>query len=149
MSTQYLVNKNQIGEISTGKQAIPEKLESGQVLCKVDRVALTANNVTYAVTGNMLKYWDFFPTGEDGHGNVPMWGFADVIQSENSDVPVGERLYGYWPFGTHLVMDAAKVTPHSLVDGVEHRQHLNGIYNQYTRTANSPCLLYTSDAADD
>ncbi len=134
---QYVVNKNQIGEITTGKQTISENLGDGQILCKVDRVALTANNVTYAVTGNMLNYWQFFPTDDQGWGIVPMWGFADVVQSNHADVPVGERLYGYWPFGSHLVIDAAKVTPQGLFDGAEHRQSLNAIYNQYTRTAAS------------
>lgn len=138
MNTQFLTNKNQIGEMITSQKAVPETLGDGQILCKVDQVALTANNVTYAVTGNMLKYWDFFPTDDAGWGIVPMWGYADVIQSNHADVPVGERLYGYWPFGSHVVMDATKVTPQSLMDGVEHRQGLNAIYNQYTRTANSP-----------
>ncbi len=138
MNTQYLVNRNNIGEIITRKQTVPTELAAGQILCQVDTVALTANNVTYAVTGDLLKYWHFFPTGEAGWGIVPMWGYADVVESAHEDVPVGERLYGYWPFAANLVMDATRVTPYSLVDGAENRKELNGIYNQYTRTAASP-----------
>jgi hypothetical protein len=117
---------------------IPENLAAGQLLCKIDQVALTANNVTYAVTGDLLSYWHFFPTGEEGWGMVPMWGYADVIESNHDEIPTGERLYGYWPLASHLVIDAEHVTPHGLVDGVAHRQPLNAIYNRYTRTANSP-----------
>ncbi|MFK7800527.1 MAG: DUF2855 family protein [Anaerolineae bacterium] len=138
MNTQYLINRNNIGETNIRQQAASEQLEPGQLLCKIDQVALTANNVTYAVTGDLLNYWQFFPTAEDGWGMVPMWGYADVVASEHADVPVGERLYGYWPLAGYLVIDADKVTPHGLVDGVAHRQSLNAIYNRYTRTATSP-----------
>ena len=138
MNTQYLINRNSIGDTTMRHQPIPEKLAPNQILCKVDQVALTANNVTYAVTGDLLNYWQFFPTYEQGWGMVPMWGYADVIQSTHADVPVGERLYGYWPLASHLVIDAEHVTPQGLVDGAPHRQSLNAIYSRYTRTANSP-----------
>jgi len=29
---------------------------------------VTANTVTYATTGDLLGYWDFFPTGDPGWG---------------------------------------------------------------------------------
>lgn len=138
MNRQYLTNRNNIGEINFRNQAIPDNLEPGQLLCKIDQVALTANNVTYAVTGDLLNYWQFFPTGEAGWGLVPMWGYADVVLSTHADVPVGERLYGYWPLAGYLVIDAEQVTRHGLIDGAPHRQSLNGVYNRYTRTADSP-----------
>ena len=37
-------------------------LASGQVLFRVDRFAFTANNISYAGAGDLLKYWNFFPT---------------------------------------------------------------------------------------
>jgi hypothetical protein len=36
-------------------------LQPGQALLRVDRVGMTANNVTYAVFGDAMRYWDFFP----------------------------------------------------------------------------------------
>ena len=39
----------------------PPELAPGQALLRVDRFALTTNNVTYAVMGDALKYWHFFP----------------------------------------------------------------------------------------
>ena len=33
---------------------------------RVESFALTANNITYAALGDMLNYWQFFPTGEAG-----------------------------------------------------------------------------------
>jgi len=49
--------------------AVPE-IGSGEVLLRVDRVGVTANNVTYAVLGESFHYWSFFPT-EPGWGLVP------------------------------------------------------------------------------
>ncbi|MEM8863615.1 MAG: DUF2855 family protein [Chloroflexota bacterium] len=133
MNNQLYVKKNSITECYFSNDDLPSELKEGQILCKVDTVALTANNVTYAVTGYMLKYWDFFPTGEADWGIVPVWGFADVIQSEHDEVPVGQRLYGYWPMGSFLVMDPVRITGAGLRDGAEHRSELNAIYNSYMR----------------
>ena len=47
-------------------------LEGGQVRVRVESFALTANNITYAALGDMLNYWQFFPTGEAGWGIVPV-----------------------------------------------------------------------------
>ena len=49
---------------------------------KVDRFAFTANNITYAVLGDELKYWQLFPAPE-GFGNIPVWGFGEVIASKH------------------------------------------------------------------
>ena len=28
-----------------------------------------------------MSYWQFFPSGEEGWGSIPVWGFASVVQS--------------------------------------------------------------------
>src|SRR5262245_45634043 len=65
----------------------------GQVLFRVDRFALTANNVTYALTGDLLGYWTFFPA-DPPWGRIPVMGFADVVASRHPDVAEGERVFG-------------------------------------------------------
>ena len=73
-------------------------LEPGQVLLKVDRFALTANNITYAMVGEAIGYWKFFPA-EDGWGRIPASAFADVVRSNHPDIPEGERVLTYsWVF---------------------------------------------------
>jgi len=109
----------------------------GQVLFRVDRFALTANNVSYAFTGKMLGYWRFFPT-EDGWGRIPAMGFADVVGSRHPEVAVGERVFGFFPMATHLLIDAADVGPAQLEDGVAHRRDLAPAYRQYLRTGADP-----------
>jgi hypothetical protein len=49
-------------------------LRPGQIRFRIERFALTANNVTYAIVGDMLGYWNFFPT-KDGWGRVPVMGW--------------------------------------------------------------------------
>jgi predicted esterase len=105
-------------------------MPSGQVLVAVDKFAFTANNITYAVLGRQLNYWDFF-AAPDGWGNIPVWGFGDVIASRHNSVPTGARLFGYFPMSTHLVMQPANVSPGGLIDGAPRREKLPAIYNRY------------------
>jgi Protein of unknown function (DUF2855) len=55
---------------------------------KATRFALTANNITYAVIGEELKYWQLFPAPE-GYGNVPVRGFGEVIAAKHPGIAVG------------------------------------------------------------
>ena len=50
---------------------VESELQTGQVLFRVDRFAFTANNISYALAGDMLGYWRFFPTVE-GWGRLPV-----------------------------------------------------------------------------
>lgn len=111
-------------------------LSDGQVLAKVERFALTANNVTYAVVGDRIGYWTFFPGAEDGWGVVPVWGTAQIVESRCPDAPVGERLYGYWPMASHLVMQPTGIADHQMFDGSAHRSELPPTYNRYVRLNN-------------
>jgi hypothetical protein len=112
-------------------------LADGEVRVRVDHFAFTANNVTYAVFGDGMNYWDFFPA-EDGWGRIPVWGFGDVVASRCTEVAEGERLYGYFPMSTSVVIRPVKVGPHSLSDGSTHREHLHPVYNSYQRVAADP-----------
>ena len=89
-------------------------IADGEVLLGIDRFALTANNITYAVFGDAMSYWNFFPAAE-GWGNVPVWGFADVVESRFDGLEVGERIYGYLPMSTHVAL-----LPGRLTDGLLH-----------------------------
>ena len=114
-------------------------IADGEVLVKVDRFAYTSNNITYAVAADMVGYWKFFPAmGEDsdGQGVIPVWGFADVVESKADGVPVGDRLFGYFPPASHLKMMPTRISTGRFVDGMEHRASLPVVYNSYTRVHN-------------
>jgi hypothetical protein len=117
----------------------PPELARGQALLRVDAFALTTNNITYAVLGDALRYWDFFPIRDAATwGRIPVWGYADVISTTNDDVPSGTRVYGYLPMSTHLVVTPGRVDPQSFVDASLHRAGLPSAYNSYQRVDADP-----------
>ena len=144
-ATDIIVNKSNLSEAKLHETSLPgpDELSDGQALLKIDTYALTANNISYGVAGDFLGYWDFFPA-DDGYGRIPVWGFADVVASRAEGVQTGDRLYGYYPMGTHLLVEPGRVTQHSFLDMAEHRQARSPLYNQYlftkTDAAHSPEL---------
>jgi hypothetical protein len=116
----------------------PVALADGQVRVRIERYALTSNNLTYAAFGESLQYWQFYPTGSAGQGIVPVWGFAQVVQSLHAGVAVGERLYGYWPMAEQAVLTPAKLSPQGFFDGAAHRRDLHPVYNRIVRCAADP-----------
>lgn len=141
----FHVRKDDLNETKSASVEAPA-LKDGEVLVKVDRFAFTANNVTYGVVGERIGYWRFFPVDEEGWGVIPVWGFGDVVESKCADIPAGERLYGYWPMASHLVMSPTKINDARLFDGAEHRQELPPVYNSYARVNNEG---YYDAAMDD
>lgn len=114
-------------------------LPDDALLVKITRFAFTANNITYAVTGDELKYWQLFPAPE-GFGNIPVWGLGEVVASKHPGVPVAETLFGYFPMSTYLVIEAADVTKRGLRDGAAHRQGVAPVYNAYSRVGGDPAF---------
>ena len=150
-TTDFQVRKDQLTTTRLQTHEAPA-LAEGQVRVAIAHFALTSNNITYAAFGDAMNYWRFFPVaGADGTedpawGRIPVWGFGTVRESRHADVPVGERLYGYFPMSSSVVLTPAKVTPLSFMDSAPHRAELHAVYNQYTRTATDP--FYTADTED-
>ena len=134
--TRFEVDRNQLTDTQWCHDTLPtaNALGAGQVLLKVDCFSFTANNITYAVVGDEVRYWEFFPASDD-KGIIPVWGFAEVQASNCEGVAVGERLYGYYPMATHLIVEPTRITPTSFMDGAAHRKELATVYNQYLRTS--------------
>jgi len=128
MAWDFLVAKSDLRRTEF-REVDPPPLEAGQVRLAIESFALTANNITYAVFGEAMKYWDFFPASE-GFGRVPVWGHAQVEASAHPEIAVGQRFYGYWPMSTHLTVQA-KVGKTGFTDVSPHRAHLAVVYNQY------------------
>ena len=121
------------------------EIDAGQALLRVDTFGLTANNVTYAVFGEAMSYWDFFPA-EPGWGRVPMWGFAEVERSEAEGVEPGQRVFGYLPPSSHLVVAPADADEGGFVDGSPHRAALPSAYHRYLTTGADP--FYRADTEE-
>jgi hypothetical protein len=113
-------------------------LQEGEARLRIDSFALTSNNITYAAFGEAMKYWEFFPTGDPAWGHIPVWGFAEVVESRAEGVAVGQRCYGYWPMGRYLVLRPTRVRKHGFSDGAAHRAALAAVYNDIQFCAADP-----------
>jgi hypothetical protein len=140
-STQLIVARDDLQQCKFIDTPLPATadLSSETLLVKVDRFAFTANNITYAMAGDQLKYWHLFPA-PDGFGNIPVWGFGDVVASRHPNISEGERLFGYFPMATHLVIEAADVSKRGLRDAAVHRQVAAPVYNAYSRVSGDPAF---------
>jgi hypothetical protein len=138
-STDFIVVRNDLQQCKVIETRLPDaaELPDGVLLISINRFAFTANNITYAVLGDELKYWQLFPAPES-FGNIPVWGFGDVIASRHPGISDGESLFGYFPMATHLVIEAADVSKRGLRDAAAHRQGVAPVYNAYARVSGDP-----------
>jgi hypothetical protein len=141
ISTDFVVARDDLQQCRSIETQLPEAdaLPAGALLVNVERFAFTANNITYAVLGDQMKYWQLFPAPK-GFGIIPVWGFGDVIASRHPNVAEGERLFGYFPMATHLVIDAGDVSKRGLRDAAAHRQGMAPVYNAYARVSGDPAF---------
>jgi len=143
MSDIYKLSEIWIEKSNVANTKIVEKsldstqLSTDEVLLKVDSFGFSANNITYAVFGDKMGYWGFFPA-DDNWGIVPMWGFATVLKSHHGEVKVGEKVFGYLPMASHLVITAGKISPTHFFDVSEKRKSISPVYDNYVRCATDP-----------
>ncbi len=118
----------------------PAKPADGEILVKVDRFGFSANNITYGIAGDTLRYWQFFPVAEEPEkwGIIPVWGFGDVIDSNHPEIEKGERLFGYFPPADTVKMVPVDIRPGAFFEGSAHRADLPRGYNAYSRVSREP-----------
>jgi len=121
---------------------IEQPLSENEVLLKVDKFALTANNISYGVAGDTLGYWRFFPTtntDEQGQwGRLPVMGYADVISSNCEQINAGERVWGFMPMATHVKILAGRISESGFSDVSPYRKGLSPLYAAFERISKNP-----------
>ena len=140
MTTKLIVNRADITQAKIVERD-PAPLDDGQIRVATRRFALTANNISYALTGEAIGYWRFFPDAEDSWGCVPVWGFGEVTESRAEGIAVGDRYWGFFPMASDLVMAPSKISANGITDGIAHRRELPYVYNMYARTNDDPAPL--------
>jgi hypothetical protein len=130
LGIDFLVEKNDWSKVEIAESSRPS-LEEGDVLFAVDRFALTSNNISYAVAGDLLGYWKFFPAPE-GMGRIPVMGYGDVIESRHPEIENGTRCFGFFPMSRFLRIQPGRVSANQIMDGAAHREGLADAYNQYS-----------------
>jgi hypothetical protein len=137
--TEFVVDRRDLRrfELRPAPEAAAIDVRSGEVLLRLDRFGFSANNVTYAALGEAMRYWEFFPA-PDGWGRIPVWGYADIVRSDHDGVGEGERVFGYLPMSTHVVVRPERVSAGGFADGAPHRAALPSVYQRYLRLAGDP-----------
>ena len=116
-------------------------LEPGETRIRVDAFGLSANNVTYAVFGDILRYWECFPGPEENGvswGRIPVWGFGDVIESTVGGVVEGTRVFGYFPLADELVVAPGRIDDRGFSDLAPTREAVPTVYSRYSVTRSDP-----------
>ena len=131
-NTAVWINRGDYRQTRVVKTEV-EPLADGQARVEVEKFALTANNVTYAASGDLFGYWQFYPTGEDLWGSVTVWGIARVLESVADGIVEGERIYGFFPMSRYVTLEPGNVVAGGFDDGASHRQPLPALYNHYAR----------------
>ncbi len=124
-------------------EAGPPAPAEGEALLRIESFGLTANNITYAVFGDAMNYWAFFPSTDPAWGRLNVWGYARVEESRHPDLRAGMRVYGYLPGASHLVVVPDRIDGKGFVDAAPHRRSLPSAYQGYRDVATDP--VYSPD----
>jgi hypothetical protein len=125
----------------------PPSPRDGEALLRIESFGLTSNNITYAVFGEAMSYWDFFPASDPGWGKLNVWGYAHVEVSRYPDLPAGMRVYGYFPCASHLLVVADRIDAKGFIDAAPHRKKLPSAYQGYRNVETDP--VYSANREDE
>ena len=150
---QLEVNRDDFHEtrtVETRGEGETERLEPGQIRLSIERFALTTNNITYAVAGDMLDYWGFFPaepgTAPTRWGRIPAMGLGSIVESAHPDLAVGGRYFGFYPMAAEVVINAG---PHGSAfrDLGPHRANHAATYTDFRDVTTD--AMFRPDQADE
>ena len=113
----------------------PAVLALGEVRLTLERFALTSNNISYALSGDFLDYWGFFPA-EAGWGRLPAMGYGIVSESANSDIAVGGRYFGFFPVGNEHIVHA-QTSSSGFIDIGAHREKHAMAYRAFDKVSDT------------
>ena len=108
-------------------------LAPGEVRLTLERFVLTSNNISYALSGDLLDYWGFFPA-EAGWGRLPAMGYGVVSESANPDIAVGGRYFGFFPVGNEHIVQA-QTSSSGFIDVGSHREKHAMAYRAFDKVS--------------
>ena len=123
------INRNDITRTRLAETAAPASAAPGTVVLRLEKFALTSNNISYALSGDFLDYWGFYPT-EAGWGRLPAMGFSVVTSSAVPGIAEGSRWFGFHPVADHHVVEAV-VKSGGFSDNGAHREKHAPAYRQF------------------
>lgn len=139
MATEKITVKRDDLATTQRESTEPATLADGQVRLAVELIGLSANNVSYAAAGDMLGYWAHFST-DDTWGVVPVWGFSVVTESRHPAIAQGERIFGFLPMASDVVMTPESVTDLTFADATGARANMHPWYTRCYRCQQDPAF---------
>ncbi len=140
---EFEINRNDYRETRV-VDTPPRLLQPGEVRLRIERFALTSNNISYVVAGDLLDYWGFFPT-EAPWGRVPVMGLSTVAESAHPDIDVGGSYFGFSPIADDIVVQTeARAT--GFRDVGTHRSGHAAAYTTFRDVTADP--MFQPDRAD-
>ena len=136
MGVNFDVDRTDLHHVRLLPSERPAQLDEGQVELALESFAFTSNNVSYAVAGDMLDYWGFFPA-EAPWGRIPVMGIGRVVRSANDAIPEGGRYFGFYPMADHHVVQASP-SAEGFMDRAEHRAKHASAYRSFNLVDNDP-----------
>jgi hypothetical protein len=133
---QFEVDRSDYHHTRFADSAPADELPNGHVLLALESFAFTANNISYALAGDLLDYWGFFPA-EAPWGRIPVMGIGRVTRSSHPDIAVGGRYFGFFPMADRHVV-AASPSVEGFVDRGEHRTQHAPAYRSFNLATNDP-----------
>ncbi len=146
------VNRSDFHDTRVSESAASDMatLRPGQIRLSVERFALTTNNISYAVAGDLLDYWGFFPAkvgaDEKRWGRIPVMGLGSVAESAHPDIAVGGRYFGFYPMATEVVIDATPLGKGFQDSGAHRAQHA-AIYTTFRDVSTD--VMFRPEHADE
>ena len=128
-SVHLEIDRSDIRTTRVADTVAPSTAAPGTVVMRVESFALTSNNVSYALSGDFLDYWGFFPA-EPGWGRLPAMGFGVVTSSAVDGIDEGSRWFGFYPVADHHVVQAV-VRSGGMFDDAPHRAKHAPAYRQF------------------
>lgn len=142
----FEVEKQNLKQTRFVSDELSTELAPNELLLSIDKVALTANNISYGVAGDTLGYWRFFPSDQEQWGRIPAMGYATVTLSNHPDIDVGEKVWGFFPFASHVKVIAGYVSASRFMDVSEHRKGLSPVYATLDRVSANPWYKKENEA---
>lgn len=127
--------------VATDASLLPP-LAADNIRLQTRLVSLTANNLTYARNAAIANWWDAFPVPSflpapyndtTTYGIVPVWGYAEVLESHIAGLGVGSIFWGFWPSSSlpiDLQLGPTQPAGH-YIDTTPHRQTMWSYYHRY------------------
>lgn len=132
----FIVRKDKLDDCALDTGESPS-VRPGQALLRIDNFGYTSNNITYALLGQTFGYWKHFPS-PPGWGRIPVWGFAEVVDSLVEELPAGTRVFGCLPPSSQVLVTPGRLTPAGFLDCSPSRADAQKPYRNYSITTSDP-----------